>query len=81
MKDYKLIELVGKGSFGQVCKAQHKVTGKIFAIKLIKDAFKTDYHARKTIREISILRQLSSMKGNVFTTKLYDVIIPNIRKN
>lgn len=63
-----------------MCKAQHKTSGKIYAIKLIKDAFKSDYHARKTIREVSILRQLSAMKGNVFTTKLYDIIIPNIRK-
>ena len=80
MKDYKLLELVGKGSFGQVCKAQHKITGKIYAIKLIKDAFKSDYHARKTIREVTILRQLSAMKGNVFTTTLHDIIIPILRK-
>ena len=77
---YKIDGLAGKGSFGQVCKAQHKTTGKIYAIKLIKDAFKSDYHARKTIREVTILRQLSAMKGNVFTTKLHDIIIPNLRK-
>ena len=27
------------------------------------------------LREISIMRQLSSIKNNVFTTKLYDIII------
>ena len=56
LDSFEVKKVVGKGSFGQVCKAQHKITGKIYAIKLIKDAFKSDYHARKTIREVTILR-------------------------
>ena len=36
---------------------------------------KSKYSFKKVLREMSILRQLSSMKQNVFTTKLYDVIV------
>jgi hypothetical protein len=29
------------------------------------------------LREIMILRKLSEMEDNIFTTKLYDVILPD----
>jgi mitogen-activated protein kinase 1/3 len=66
---------VGQGSFGQVVKAQSKTTGQIVAIKLISDIFNNNYNAKKVVREIMIMHQLSKMKENVFTTKLYDIII------
>lgn len=31
---------------------------------------------RKVLREIKLLRKLTEMKDNIFTTKLYDIIIP-----
>lgn len=48
------------------------------AVKIIKNVFGTDYQARKVLREVSLLRQLSEIPGNVFTTQLYHVIIPGI---
>lgn len=46
------------------------------AIKLIKNSFYDTYGSKKLVSELYILRKLSSIKSNVFTTKLYDIIIP-----
>lgn len=70
-----MIKVIGKGSFGQVVKARCLQTGSIYAIKLIKHIFTNIYECRKVYREISILRQLSAMKTNIFTPKLHDVIL------
>ena len=32
---------------------------------------------RKVLREITILRKLTEMDENIFTTKIIDIIIPN----
>ena len=70
--------MAGEGSFGQVYKAKHRITGKIFAIKYLNNVFKDEFTGRKILREISIMRQFSSIQGNHFTTKLFDVITPGI---
>jgi serine/threonine protein kinase len=44
--EYKILELVGQGSYGQVCKAQHRLTKKMYAIKLVKNAFKDEYSSK-----------------------------------
>ena len=54
-KEYKLVEFLGEGSFGQVVRAKHRVSGKVFAIKMITDVFKHDYQAKKILREIEIM--------------------------
>lgn len=53
---YELLEMAGEGSFGQVYKAKHRITGKIFAIKYLNNVFKDEFTARKILREISIMR-------------------------
>jgi serine/threonine protein kinase len=45
------------------------------AIKYIKGLMKNDEHAKMAVREITILRKLSLIKNNIFTTKLHDVIL------
>ena len=72
-KDYQLLKLIGQGSYGEVVQARHKSTGKIVAIKLLKNLFKDIYEAKKQLRELSILRQFSEMENNVFTSKILDV--------
>ena len=67
---------MGEGTYGQVIKAKCKKTGEIYAIKLIKNIFKCVYQARLTYREIFILRKLSEVEENIFTTKLVDLIYP-----
>ena len=58
---YDVLSYIGSGSFGQVVKARSKETGDVYAIKLIKNIFHDTYHAKKVLREIVILRQLSKM--------------------
>lgn len=45
---------------------------------MIKDLFKDVYDAKRELSEINILRKLSSVKSNEFTTLIYDIIIPEI---
>ena len=76
-KNYKLLEELGKGSFGTVVKAKNRETGQKVAIKLMRDISKSSYSLRKLLREIIILRKLSEIENNIFTTKLLDIIIPD----
>ena len=77
--EYIILQPIGTGSFGQVVKAQHIQSKRIVAIKMIDDLFSSPYTFKKVIREIQILRQLSKMKRNIFTTKLLDMIIPKTK--
>jgi calcium-dependent protein kinase len=52
MKYYIPLETIGQGSYGKVFKVRHRVTGKTYAIKMVK---KKD---TKILNEIKILRKL-----------------------
>lgn len=57
LKDkYKLITVVGEGTFGKVVKARNRETEKLVAIKLITGEFKTNNTLRNVIRELQIIR-------------------------
>ncbi len=51
------------------------------AIKLIRNIFRNIYECRKVLREISIMRQLTRMKTNLFTPELIDIVIPRDSEN
>lgn len=42
----------------------------------MENVFGDVYQARKTLREIKILRKLSRIPNNIFTTNLIDIILP-----
>lgn len=42
--------------------------------------FKDDYASKKVFSEINIMRRVGKMKGNAFTTKIYDLILPRIEQ-
>lgn len=67
---------MGQGAYGTVVKAINKKTQEKVAIKLMNDIQKDSYRLRQILRELIILRKLSEIKNNIFTTKLIDVIIP-----
>ena len=54
----------------------NKQTKQVVAIKLMKNIFDDLYQARKTLREIKILRKLSRIPNNLFTTNLLYIILP-----
>ena len=74
-KDYRIKEFLGAGTYGSVYRVKHRTTKKEYAIKLVKDLFLTPTHSRFMVRELTILRKLSLMKQNVFTTKITDIIL------
>ena len=75
---YQILDIMGVGAFGTVVKATKKSSGETVAIKLIKQIQKDSYMLRKVIRELCILRKLSDIENNIYTTKVIEVILPMI---
>ncbi|PRW45211.1 mitogen-activated kinase 3 [Chlorella sorokiniana] len=55
---YQPIKAIGKGAYGVVCSAKHADTGEKVAIKKITNAFENLVDARRTLREMKLLRYL-----------------------
>nr|XP_043618854.1 mitogen-activated protein kinase 19-like [Erigeron canadensis] len=55
---YKIIEIIGKGSYGVVCAAVDTQTGEKVAIKKITNIFEHSSDAIRILREIKLLRLL-----------------------
>ena len=62
--------MIGRGAYGQVVSAKHVSTGKYYAIKKLESIFRHPVHAKRALREIKILKQLSH-DGIVEITDLY----------
>jgi serine/threonine protein kinase len=55
-KDYKILELVGKGGFGEVKKVVHLVSGDVRAMKIVKKDIVDDSYIANLTNEINILK-------------------------
>jgi serine/threonine protein kinase len=55
---YVPIKAIGKGAYGVVCSAKNKDTNEKVAIKKITNAFENLVDARRTLREMKLLRHL-----------------------
>ncbi|GMJ05354.1 MAP kinase 19, ARABIDOPSIS THALIANA MAP KINASE 19 [Hibiscus trionum] len=55
---YKILEVIGKGSYGVVCAALDTHTGEKVAIKKIQDVFEHASDAIRILREVKLLRLL-----------------------
>lgn len=55
---YTPLKPIGKGAYGIVCSARNSQTGEKVAIKKIANAFENTTDARRTLREIKLLRHL-----------------------
>jgi len=51
-----LIKILGKGSYGKVYQALNSETGKLVAIKLVKNIYKNRNITQAILREITIMR-------------------------
>eukprot|EP00123_Amoebidium_parasiticum_P004002 comp15299_c0_seq1/m.12125 comp15299_c0_seq1/g.12125 ORF comp15299_c0_seq1/g.12125 comp15299_c0_seq1/m.12125 type:complete len:390 (-) comp15299_c0_seq1:175-1344(-) len=55
---YTHLELIGLGGFGAVCKAYDRLLGCYVAIKKALRPFETPIHAKRTFREVKLLRHM-----------------------
>lgn len=75
--DYEIMRIIGKGSYGDVAEALHKLTKRQVAIKRIYRLFDDLVDCKRIVREITILRNL--VHPNIVT--LYDIIEPRDLEN
>lgn len=73
-KFYDLRRILGKGSYGKVAEAVHRITGIKYAIKQMENIFDDRTDAKRAYREMHILRHLQH--PNIIG--LYDVISTTI---
>ncbi|XP_068715205.1 mitogen-activated protein kinase 14-like [Montipora foliosa] len=70
---YRDLSPIGTGAYGQVCSATNTVTGEQVAIKKLSRPFQTTMHAKRSFRELKLLRHMNH--ENVIG--LLDVFTPN----
>lgn len=58
-ENYKLMRLLGRGSYGAVALAVHVPSGQRVAIKQIPGIFKDEVDCKRVFREIKLARSLS----------------------
>ena len=58
VKKYKILEILGKGSYGCVSKAKCLKTGRTVALKIMENQTNTEYDTIKLLREIQLMKQL-----------------------
>lgn len=70
--DYELVKIIGSGAYGVVCSAVHRTTRNEVAIKKIPKIFENVVLAKRTLREIKILKCLKH--ENV--VEITDILLP-----
>jgi serine/threonine protein kinase len=58
LKQFVVMDKLGSGAYGHVWRVKEKTTGRKFALKKIFEAFQHSVDAKRTYREITILKQL-----------------------
>ncbi|KAM7437231.1 MAP kinase [Porites harrisoni] len=56
---YKDLSPIGTGAYGQVCSATNVETGEQVAIKKLSRPFQTTMHAKRSFRELKLLRHMN----------------------
>ena len=71
---YDKIKFIGHST--NVVKARHIASGKAHAIKMVLEPFGNESNVRRLYRELKIMRKLTEIKKNIFTTKILDILLP-----
>lgn len=71
-KNYECEKILGTGSYGSVCMATQKTTGKKVAIKMMENIFEDDIDCKRILREIVLLRKLR----HPFVVELIEILEP-----
>jgi hypothetical protein len=58
-KRFEIIGYLGKGSYGCVSKAKCRETGRLVALKTMKNAQLTEYELIKLLREIQLMKKFN----------------------
>lgn len=75
--DYKILKVLGSGTYGTVCKAQNIKTNQIIAVKRIANLFESVHESKRILREICLLRRMKHT--NIIT--IYDLLIEGTHDN
>ena len=62
---YHLIRSLGKGSYGEVVEARNTISGALVAIKRMSGVFEEPTDCKRILREMTILKATSGIKGLV----------------
>ncbi len=73
--NYEVLETIGTGSFGTVCKIQRKTDGQTFVWKEINFGTMTEREKGQLVSEVNILRELH----NPFIVRYHDRIVDKSR--
>jgi serine/threonine protein kinase len=65
---------LGEGTFSEVLKVKHKVSGQVFAMKRFRKRFNSTFEEMQNLREIQALRRLNPHKHVI---DLIQVILSN----
>ena len=63
---YQVLEVIGIGSYGTVSKAKCLESGKVVALKIMKNQPKMEYEVIKLLREIQLMSRLNSLNARFF---------------
>lgn len=74
---YECEKLLGTGSYGSVCLAIQKSTGKRVAIKKMENIFDDEIDCKRILREVSILRKVN----HPFVVNLIEILEPRDPRN
>ena len=73
-KYYQLIQVLGKGSYGEVAEAKNIETGMRVAIKRMANVFEEPTDCKRILRELTILKATRGVKGLV---NLVEILRPD----
>ena len=76
-KRYEVLESLGSGAYGVVVSARDQVTGELVAIKKIDKTFQHEAYAKRTLRELKVLRLLD----NETLLKIISIQLPSSKED